>query len=314
MHVYHSNHALPTWVSWAHSEITTQAKKVIMTQTNNKILVVGATGTVGSELVKLLVASGETVKAATRNPNHDLGPGVDPVLYDFDDPRTFDGALKDVDRVFYLSRTADPLAAVVAEPLFEKAADLGVKHIVNMSALGVEADDRISLRQVELLIEQSGIHFTTLRPNWFMQNFVSGFINDMLREKNALYIPAGDSAVSFIDVRDIAAVAAKILTTKGHENKIYALTGGEAFTHDQVVEKLADVTKRDLTYAAIGEDDMRAALKAQGLPDAPIAFMVGLFSRLRDGLNAPVSTDVEQILGHTPRTLANFVQEFSGSF
>ncbi len=286
-----------------------------MTQTNNKILVVGATGNVGSELVKLLVAAGETVKAATRNPNRELGSGVEPVLYDFDDPRTLDGALKDVDRVFYLSRSADPLAAAVAKPLFEKAAERGVKHIVNMSALGVDADDRISLRQVELLLERSGIHFTILRPNWFMQNFASGFMNDMLREKNALYIPAGDSAVSFIDVRDIAAVAAKILlTTKGHENKIYALTGGEAFTHDQVVGKLADVAKRDLTYAAIGEDDMKSALEAQGLPEAPIAFMVGLFSRLRDGLNTPVSTDVEQILAQKPRTLSNFVQEFSGSF
>ncbi len=300
-------------MSWAHSEFTTQAKKAIMTQTN-KILVVGATGTVGSELVKLLVASGQTVKAATRNPNRDLGSGVEPVLYDFDDPRTFDGALKDVDRVFYLSRAADPLAAAVAKPLFKKAAALGVKHIVNMSALGVEADDRISLRQVELLIEQSGIHFTILRPNWFMQNFVTGFMNDMLREKNALYIPAGDSAVSFIDVRDIAAVAATILTTEGHENKIYALTGGEAFTHDQVVGKLADVANRDLTYAAIGEDDMKAALKAQGAPEAPIAFMVGLFSRLRDGLNTPISGDVEQLLQHKPRTLSSFVQEFAGSF
>ncbi len=285
-----------------------------MSNTRNKILVVGATGTVGAELVKLLDGSGETVKAATRDPSRDLGPNVEATRYDFDDPSTFDGALKDVNRIFYLSRSADPIAADVARPLFEKAAALGVKHIVNMSALGVEMDASISLRQVELLLEESGIDYTILRPNWFMQNFATGFMNDMIREKNGLFIPAGDASVSFIDTRDIAAVAAKVLCQEGHANKVYALTGGESFTYEAAIGKVAEAAQRGVIYAPIGEEDMKAALQDQGLPEAPIAFMLGLFSRLRSGINAPVEGDVEQILGRKPLSLEDFVQEFASSF
>jgi len=284
-----------------------------MTQTQSKILVVGATGTVGSELVKLLVSAGETVKAATRDPSQDLGAGVEPVLYDFDDASTFDGALEGVDRVFYLSRPADPQAAEVAQPLFEKAVAIGVKHIVNMSAMGVETSDEIPMRKVELMLERSGIPFTVLRPNWFMQNFSVGFMSDMVRDQGALFLPAGDVAVSFIDTRDIAAVAAKVLTDNGHERKFYTLTGGEALTFEHVATALSQATKRSITYSAISDDDMKSALRAQGWPDAPIEFMLGLFWAMQNGHNTLVGGDVQQILGRNPRTLSDFMAEFSGS-
>ncbi len=297
-----------------HAWDSTNWKDQSMTEPNHKILVVGATGTVGSALVEALAAAGEKVKAATRDPSRAFGKGVEAVLYDFDDPQTFDAALDGVDRVFYLSRPADVQAADVAAPLFEKAAASGVNRIVNMSAMGVDADDNIPLRQVEILLEKSTITHTLLRPNWFMQNFSVGSFNGMIREQNGLFLPAADASVSFIDARDIAAVAAKVLTEDGHASKSYALTGAETFTHSEVAQELSKVVEKTITYTAISDGDMKSGLEAQAMPDTVIDFMLALFGAMRAGYNASVTGDVSKVLGQQPRTLSAFAREFAASF
>lgn len=287
-----------------------------MTSQKNRILVVGATGTVGSLLVRLLVDAGERVNAATRDPDpdRDLGPSVNAVRYDFDDPSTFDDALDGVDRVFYLTRPADAQAAVVAKPLFDKAAALGVTHIVNMSALGTEADDSIPLRQVEILLEQSGIPYSLLRPNWFMQNFTTGDYGDMIRAHHGLFLPAAQATVSLVDARDIAAVAAKLLIDGGPTQQTYALTGPEALSLSEVAMRISGVSGGSITYLPISDEDLTAALGAQRMPDFVVAFMLGLFGRMRAGHNGQVSTDVGSILGHPPRSFSAFTTESAASF
>ncbi len=274
---------------------------------NNKTLVVGATGTVGAALVLHLVAAGKRVHAATREPSRELGDGVEAVLYDYEDPSTFDAALEGVDSVFYLTRSADPRAAAVAAPLFEKAASVGVRHIVNMSALGV-ADDS-ALRQVEVALAGSGVPYSLLRPNWFMQNFSTGAFGDMIRGHRGLYLPAASARCSFIDTRDIAAVAAKLLVDGEPAGRTYDLTGPESLTFAQVVGQLSAAGGSPICYVPISDADMEGALEAQGMPDYAIAFMLRLFGALRAGRNAAVSAAVEEVLGRPPRSLDAFAQE-----
>ena len=285
-----------------------------MSRSNSKILVVGATGTVGSAVVLALVAAGEQVKAATRNLERDFGPNVEGVRYDFDDVSTFDAALAGVDRVFYLSRPADMQAGPVAEALFAKAAASGVRHIVNMSVMGVDGEDIIPLRQAEIALEGAGVPYTLLRPNWFMQNFSTGGFSGMIREQAGLFLPAGDAAVSFIDTRDIAEVAAKILVDGGHEGQAYALTGPEALMFTQLAASVSEVKGAPVAYVPISEADFQGALASQGVPESAIGFMLGLFGTMRAGYNTAVTGDVQTVLGRAPRSVAAFCHEFTAMF
>ena len=176
---------------------------------SQKILIVGATGRVGGELVRLLTEKGEAVRAATRSPST-VSTGFpcfkEAVEFDFDRPETFAPALKGVAKVFLISRPGDNHADKVAIPFIDLAKKEGIRLIVNLTAMGVERDDLFMLRIIEQYIEGSGIPYVHLRPNWFMQNFNSGPMLADIRATGGLHLPASDAKLSFIDVRDIAAV------------------------------------------------------------------------------------------------------------
>ncbi|HRV96460.1 MAG TPA: NAD(P)H-binding protein, partial [Anaerolineae bacterium] len=179
---------------------------------SHKILVLGATGNVGSALVKFLVEKGEQVKAATRHPA-DYPPtgNVEPVALDFERPDTYASALVGVDRVFAITKTADIHADKTLNPLIDQAKAAGVAHIILMTAMGVDqAPEDVPIRRVELHLINSGVDYTILRPNWFMQNFSPGFLLPMIQQGGTFYLAADDTKTSLIDARDIAAVAAAV--------------------------------------------------------------------------------------------------------
>src|SRR3989441_4126768 len=194
-----------------------------------EILVIGATGSVGSELVTQLVRRSERVRAATRNAEEakrGLDNAIELVEFDLERPETFAVALDGVDRVFLIARPGDDHADRVAFPLIDEMKRREVRHVVDLSAMGVETRDDIALRKVERYLEDSGIGFTHLRPNFFMQIFSAGPLLMDIRSTDAIHIPAADAKLSYIDLRDIAAVAAVALTERGHVGKAYTLTGG----------------------------------------------------------------------------------------
>ena len=193
-----------------------------------EILIIGATGKVGVELVKLLAKKGETVRAATRSPStasKRLPRSAEAVEFDFDRPETFAPALQGIVKVFLMARPGDNYADKVAIPFVDLAKKEGVRLIVNLTAMGVEQDDSFMLRVLEKYIEASGIPFVHLRPNWFMQNFDSGPMAADIRATGGLHLPAADAKLSFIDVRDIAAVGLAALTESRHAGNAYTLTG-----------------------------------------------------------------------------------------
>lgn len=275
---------------------------------NHKILVVGATGNVGQNLVPLLAEQGETVKAATRNPNQYQTDytQVEPVFFDYDQPELFAELLADVDRLFMLALPADPLTIARLIPLVDAAKAANVQHIVMMTAIGVDQAEGAPLYEVEKYIEASGVAYTFLRPNWFMDNFSTGFIQPMIAEARGIFVPAEDAKTSFIATEDIAAVAAVVLTETGHRGKGYTLTGNEAMSYSEAAQILSEVTGQTINYVPISDADLRQNMSAAGLGAEEVDYFSMLFQFVRAGYTEAIDTAVSLILQREPITLKAF--------
>lgn len=199
------------------------------------ILVTGATGNVGSEVVKCLAEKRAQFKVLTRKE------------FDFEKPETFSPAVQGVEKLFLVRPPSIADVDRCFKPLIETAKVSGVKHIVFLSLLGAEKNRIVPHRKIEDIILGSGISSTFLRASFFMQNLSTTHAPD-IREKDEIMVPAGNGKTSFIDVRDIAAVAAKALTDSGYENEAYSLTGDEALTYSDVAEILSRVLGRKIVY------------------------------------------------------------------
>ncbi|HEX9106270.1 MAG TPA: NAD(P)H-binding protein, partial [Longimicrobiales bacterium] len=237
---------------------------------------------------------------ADRNGGDGVAAGVEWVRLDLEQPETFAPALAGVDAVFMVARPGDDEADRVAAPLVDALVREGVARVVDLSALGAELRPDFALRRVELMLEGSGVAWTHLRPNWFMQVFSTPPLLDGIRARGELCLPAGDARLSFVDARDVAAVAAVALCETGHAGKAYALTGGEALDHAQVAAEIGRASGRAVRYRPLGEAAARAALASSGFGPGRVERLIGFYRLVRGGACAPVSADVATVLGRPP--------------
>ena len=269
------------------------------------ILVTGASGTVGSEVVKAL-GSGAHVRAAYRTRPQNVPPGVESVALDYERPQTIAPALKGVDTVFLLSNAVQPERAVV-----EEAKRVGVRRIVKLSVIGA-ADEAFSFarwhRPIERLIEASGLAWTHLRPNGFMQNVVN-FMGETIRSQSAFHASVGDAAISTVDARDVGAAAARVLSEPGHEGKAYELTGPAAITYAQVAQTLSRVLGRPIRYVPISREQYRQGAIAAGIPEAYADALVDLDRFYGEGKASAVSPSVRQLTGRDPIAFEQFARD-----
>jgi uncharacterized protein YbjT (DUF2867 family) len=277
------------------------------------ILVTGATGTIGSEVVGQLSALDERPRAFVRDRDKArrlLGEQVEQVVGDLDRPETIETALAGVDRLFLLTTQSD------RQPHWERtviaaAAGAGVAHVVKLSVF--RADEQSPLRfarqhrQAERALEQSGLAWTMVRPVFLMQN-----LRAMVRD-SAIYTAAGDGRVAMIDARDIAAVAVAALTTHGHEGKIYTLTGPEPLTFDDVAGELSQESGKQIRHVRVSVDDVRTAVESAGVAAWFADDMARLHAMLAAGYEDLVTDDVRAVTGSAPRTLAQFVRDTGGT-
>ena len=290
-----------------------------MTET---ILITGATGTVGSEVVKQLSAKGENiiVKAAARSATDNTFENlnrVQVVQLDYDKPDSLAVALKGVDKLFLLTPFQSNMVDLTSN-LVSEAKKAKVKYIVKQSVMGADAEPGITPgrlhRQAEKIIEESGIPFTFLRPNFFMQNFVNYYSN-LIRSQGAFYIPAGDAKVSFVDVRDIAAVAVKSLINDNQQKgRAYNITGGEALSYGQAAEILSKAVGKKINYVNVTDQDARNGMKDMSMDEWTIKSMIELFEITRAGYVSEISPIVEQVTGNKPITFSQFANDYAGSF
>lgn len=273
------------------------------------ILVLGATGHVGTPLVTQLVAGGQAVKAASRHATPVAG--AEAVRFDYADPSTFDAALAGVSRAFVLAPggTVDPRP--VLTPFLTRAAERRV-GIVLQSVFGVDADDGIPYRQVELALERSGAPFVILRPNWFADNFHTAWLEGI--RHGVIAVPAGDGGSSFIDVRDVASSAASALTTDRFDGKAFNLTGPAALGYSDAAAILSRVSGRAIRYTPIDDEAFVGMLTGAGVPADYARFLASIFAPVREGWTAAVSDAVRTLTGRTPRSLEQYAQDHAAAF
>lgn len=274
----------------------------------DQILVIGATGSIGSPLVQQLATEGYRVKAATRHPQaYSPRANVTAVRFDYDQPATFTEALAGVTQVFMTTPPTDFVPEESLNPFIDLARIAGVKQIVLVTALGAErAGDDLVYRRVERHLMASGVDYTILRPGWLMQSLTSGFILATIQKQNSICLPAGDAQISYIDAHDIAAVAAATLTEDRHLGQEYALTGGKALGFAQTAEIISNAAGRPIQYVDVSLEELRGIVADVGGYPGPVELMERFFRSAKRGSYAVISPVVSVLLGRAPITLEQF--------
>ncbi len=277
------------------------------------ILVTGATGTIGSQVIKHLAGQGIRVKGAAHSPQKAdqlKKAGAEPVPLDFNNGDSLKSALKGVDSLFSLTPLA-PDMADNANRLTDAAKAAGVRRIVRLSAMGSE-NKAIQLgrwhRAAELHIESSGIPYTFLQPNNFMQNFVH-----MPPINGAYYLPLGSGRISYVDARDVGAAAAAALTKDGHAGKAYTLTGPAAITVAEVAAYITKACGKEIRHIDVPEETARSGMAQMGMPPWLIDALMELNGIGRAGHKSAVTGDVRLLTGKEPTPFEHFARDCAAS-
>jgi (4-alkanoyl-5-oxo-2,5-dihydrofuran-3-yl)methyl phosphate reductase len=282
------------------------------------ILITGATGNIGSELIKQLIAEGADVRVVTRDEKKvsHLNPAIEAVIGDRQDPTVIKKALQGTDKVFLLPILIDEKHEA-DRLLIDEAKRANVERIVVISSgvLGSNPKNPIGVlhREVELLIEESGIPWTVLRPGGFMSNALR-FWADTIKSLATVFNPTGDGKSAPISPYDIAAVAAVALTTPGHEAKTYYLTGAELLsTHDQV-NILSKVIGKPIQCIDIPPEVAAERLESIGLPEPLIQGLYDVWIRMRNNEGIYQTNEVERLTGQPAQTFETWCREHRSAF
>jgi uncharacterized protein YbjT (DUF2867 family) len=275
----------------------------------SRILVVGASGTVGTELSRLLAAQGESVvRTTSRAPT-----APDQVRVDLASGAGVGAAFEGVDRAFLLSPPGHADQEALLAPLIDAAKARGLKKVVLMSAMGANADDNAPLRKAEKRLEAAGLAWNIIRPNWFMQNFNTFWLPG-IRSAGQIFLPVARARGSFIDARDIAAVAATLLATDTFANRDFDLTGARALDHDEVAAILSRETGKSIGFADITPEAMQEGLLGAGVPKDYAQFLVLILGFFRAGYAERTTDAVAAITGRAPRTIEAYAKDYRASW
>jgi uncharacterized protein YbjT (DUF2867 family) len=282
------------------------------------ILVTGATGTNGTEILKRLAKGGVHMRAMVRNRERASTialPHVDVVEGDFDRPETLLAALAGVERAFLLTNSSER-AESQQIAFIDAARQSGVAHVVKLSQFDadVNAPGRFQRYHavVEAALQASGLAYTILRPNLYMQGLLN--FRSTIATQNAFYAAAGDAKVSMVDVRDNADVAVAALTEPGHEGKIYDLTGPQALTHAEMVEGLSEALGRRVVFIDIPPEAMRDAVLGLGFPEWQAEGLIEDYAHYRRGEAEAVTSGVRDATGKEPRSFEEFTRDYADTF
>ena len=274
------------------------------------ILVVGASGTVGTELINQLKQQGHQTRATT---SQKVQNSQELMHINLATGEGIKDAFEGVDKAFFLSPPGYADQYALLSPLIKEAKRRGLKKVVLMTAMGANANDSTPFRRAEIELEKSGLNFNIIRPNWFFQNFSSFWIQG-INEQNKILLPAGKAKVSFIDARDISAVAAKLLTSDAFDRKDFDLTGPEAVDHNQVAEAISKVSDRKVEYQEIKPEELKQGLLKAGAPEDYANFLVMIFGFLREGYSERLTSSVKDITGLEPRALSKYSNDYKNSW
>lgn len=272
------------------------------------ILVIGATGNIGREVVKALSAAGYQVKAASRSPEKiTAAETVSPVRFSFEDRTTYNAALEGVQGVFLIAPPLDAEADEKAKPFIDLAKKAGISHLVFLSAVGMNRNGATSLGAIEDYVKNAGLNFTILRSNFFMENFSTGSGSDMIK-KGGIFVAAGDGRTSFISAEDVAKAVAAAFSGKLY-GKVFDLTGMEAIDYTRVAKTISAATGKTIAYYPIAEEMMLQSVRDIGVPEPSVQYMASLYRIVRNGHTALVTNDFEKLTGAKPLSFEEFASK-----
>ncbi|HEY9854630.1 MAG TPA: SDR family oxidoreductase [Stenomitos sp.] len=292
------------------------------------ILVIGASGRVGGELLgqfgglEVLKLLGERDRPVRVLAQHAVqaasfeAKGLETALWAPGSSEPLEAAFSGVSRLFLVTPGSAEQVDLQLQAI-RAAAKAGIQQIVKISDLGSSATSPIQHArwnwELEQAILRTGVAYTFLRADFFMQNFLL-VIAPTVTAEDVFFVPSGEGRVPFVDLRDIAEVAVAALTEPGHENRVYDLTGPESLSFGDVARILSEAINRDVTYEDVAPETARETLVRSGLPDWFAHDLVELFGQVKEGLCAEVSSDVPAVTHHPARSLRDFLGEARESF
>jgi uncharacterized protein YbjT (DUF2867 family) len=281
------------------------------------IVVTGATGNVGSSVVRSLLERGEKVRAFVRDPEKArriLGQDVELSIGDFDDTRSVAYALDGAERVF-LSSGEGPDKVRWEKAVIDAAAAAGIGLVVRASTMGADASSFSSLAwhgELEDALKASGVPWAILRSNWYMTNLLPSA--GQIAATGKIFMPAGDARIGMVDPADTGRAGAAVVASDGHEGKTYTVTGPERVGFAQVAEVLSVATGRTIEYVDVPPVAAKEAMAAAGLPLWLPDFLDRLFARFRAGEFGDVADTVEHLTGSPATTIQEFVRNHAAAF
>lgn len=280
------------------------------------VIVTGASGRTGGEVVRLLSSRGIRVRALVRDASRAkglTGPGVEVAVGDLSRPSTLDPAFRGADRLFLVSSPALDVETLHGNAI-EAAKRTGIRHVVRLSARGAaQGCPQVLLRvhgDVDESLSRSGLSFTILRPHAFFQNTL--LYASTIASEGVMYGPSSNGAISMMDSRDVALAASAVLTGNGHSGRIYDLTGPEPLSNGQVAEKLSAALERSVRFEEISADQAREGLRSvlpEWLADSYLDLVMSWAAK-----DAEVTDAFERVTGRKPRPFDQFARDFAGAF
>ena len=279
------------------------------------ILVTGSTGNIASLLIPALREAGEQVRALVRDDTkaqqlRDLG--VDVVIGAMEQPHTLKRAVDGVDKIYLLNPNG-PTGAQHARNVIEAAIAFGRPYIVRQSAYGISKSRIIQQHEeVEKELEQSGLSYAVVKPTFFMQNTMMAA--ETVASHGVVYMPCKDGRMGMVDVRDVAAVALKVLTSEGHEGKTYVLTGPASISFHDVAAGPSRAIGKEVAYVDVPLDAARESMLGMGMPEWTVDGFMELFEGFSEGFADTTTPYVEQLTGHPARSFETFARDFAQAF
>lgn len=283
-----------------------------------KILVTGATGTIGKEVVRALRQRGLEVRAGTRTPESlaDLERlGAETVRLDYGDPASVKAAFQGVDRVFLLTPFIEESLPLV-QTAVAAAREAGAKFLLRMSAAGADPDAEAHLPRQhglgEKLVKESGIPWAIIRPTFFQDNFVT-YAAGSITGQGAFHGASGTGKAAYVSSADVGATAAAILAEPdAHAAHTYEITGGEAVADAEVARMLTEILGREIAFVSLSAADYGAALRSMQLPEWMVESLVMLEGVKANGWAEQVSPAVQEITGRAPERIRAFLERNKG--